>query len=314
MDLQELNQILKTQLAHLLLSIPEAKDLALDADLTKPLDRVAGVSFLKENGVDKIFKLDPTQKALPGCNQRIYLVHPKMTTMKFIAEHIKNERAKGEARSYKIVFVPRKLHICERILESEGVMGHVTMDEFPLDLIPLDADLLSLELPGFFKSFYLDKDITYIHTVASSLINLQRLFGKIPNIYTLGKGSKMTYDLMQSMQEAHIDRKESNKFNIGQLFIVDRDVDLVSPMCSPMTYEAMLDEEFGIECSMINFDASVTGDKDTKLLLNSNDEVYKPIRDRHFAHIFEVANHTLILSEYVDDFVRTLFYSYTTFI
>jgi len=285
MDLQELNQILKTQLAHLLLSIPEQKDLALDADLTKPLDRVAGVSFLKENGVNKIFKLDSNQKALPGCHQRIYLVRPKVSTMKLIADQIKTERSKNEQRSYKIVFVPRKLFVCERILENEGVMGYISLDEFPMELIPLDTDLLSLELPEFFKSFYLDKDATYLHTVASSIVNLQRLFGKIPNVYMLGKGAKMTFELMLSMLEARIDRKESTKYSIGQLFIIDRDVDLISPLCSPMTYEALLDDVFGIECSVINFDASVTTDKDTKLLLTSDDEIYKPIRDRHFAHI-----------------------------
>ncbi|XP_005106439.1 vacuolar protein sorting-associated protein 33B [Aplysia californica] len=286
MDLQELSKLLKTQLAHLLVSIPESKDLVLDADLTKPLDRVAGISFLKEHGVDKIFKLEAGQKALPGCGQRVYLVHPKMTTMKYIADHIKTERGKGERRAYKIVFVPRRLHICEKILESEGVMGYVTLDEFPLELFPLDTDLLSLETPDFFKSFYLENDTTYLHTVASSLVNLQRLFGKIPNVYTIGKGAKMTYELMQSMFEAHVDRKES-KFHVGQLFIVDRDVDLISPMCSAMTYEALLDETFGIECCMINFDSSVTGDnKDTKLLLTSQDEIYSQIRDRHFAHVF----------------------------
>ena len=97
----------------------------------------------------------------------------------------------------------------------------------------------------------------------------------------------MTYDLMQSMFEAHVDRKEATKFHVGQLFIIDRDVDFVSPMCSAMTYEALLDETFGIECGMVTFDSSVTGDgKDSKMLLTSQDEIYSQIRDRHFSHVF----------------------------
>ncbi|KAH9524585.1 Vacuolar protein sorting-associated protein 33B [Bulinus truncatus] len=282
MDLQELSKLLKTQLAHILISIPDSKDLVLDADLTKPLDRVAGISFLKEHGVDKIFKLERGQKTLPGCGKRIYLVRPHMVTMKYIADQINGEISKGEKRSYRIVFVPRKIHICEQILESEGVMGHVTIDEFPLELFPLDKDLLSLELPDLFTSFFLDNDSTWLHTVASSLVNLQRLFGKIPNIFTIGKGSKMVFDLMNSVYE----EKKESKHQIGQMFIIDRDIDYVSPLCSPMTYEALLDETFGIECSMINFDVAGEGKNSSKMLLTSQDEIYTQIRDRHFSNVF----------------------------
>ncbi|CAL1545477.1 unnamed protein product [Lymnaea stagnalis] len=286
MDLQELTKLLKTQLAHLLLTIHEAKDLVIDPDLTKPLDRVAGVTFLREHGVDKIFKLESGQKSLPGCENRIYLVRPRLVTMKYIADQINCEIGKGERRNYKIVLVPRKLYICESILESEGVMGHISIDEFPLDLLPLDTDLLSFELPEFFTSFYMDHDTTWLHTVASSLVNLQRLFGKIPNIYCIGRGSKIVYDLMQAMCETQNEHKDA-KHHIGQLFIIDRDVDYVSPLCTPMTYEALLDETFNIDCSIVNFETDVTHEaKASKLLLTSQDEIYSQIRDCHFAHIF----------------------------
>lgn len=33
--------------------------------------------------------------------------------------------------------------------------GYVDIDEFPLDLIVLDKDVLSLEAPPFFRSFFL---------------------------------------------------------------------------------------------------------------------------------------------------------------
>lgn len=48
-----------------------------------------------------------------------------------------------------------QLHVCDTILEHEGVMGYITLHELHMDLIPLDRDILSLELPQFFRSFYL---------------------------------------------------------------------------------------------------------------------------------------------------------------
>ena len=35
------------------------------------------------------------------------------------------------------------------------MFGYVNIDEYQLDLIPLDKDILSLELPEFFRSYYL---------------------------------------------------------------------------------------------------------------------------------------------------------------
>ena len=48
-----------------------------------------------------------------------------------------------------------QLHACELILEQEGVCGYITTEELQLDFIPLDKDILSLELPEFFSSFFL---------------------------------------------------------------------------------------------------------------------------------------------------------------
>ena len=41
------------------------------------------------------------------------------------------------------------------ILEEEGVYGYCELDELDLDLVTLDTDILSLEMPEFFRSFYL---------------------------------------------------------------------------------------------------------------------------------------------------------------
>lgn len=47
-----------------------------------------------------------------------------------------------------------KLHHYKRLLISSDGM----YEEFKLDLIPLDDDILSLELPDFFKAFFLVSD------------------------------------------------------------------------------------------------------------------------------------------------------------
>ena len=53
------------------------------------------------------------------------------------------------------MFVPRRILVCEKILEDEGVLEDLTIGEFPLHFIPLELDPLSLELEDAFEELYL---------------------------------------------------------------------------------------------------------------------------------------------------------------
>jgi hypothetical protein len=50
---------------------------------------------------------------------------------------------------------PRRTLVCEKIFEDEGILGEITIREFPLYFIPLEHDLLSLELESSFEELYL---------------------------------------------------------------------------------------------------------------------------------------------------------------
>ncbi|XP_077989380.1 vacuolar protein sorting-associated protein 33B-like [Glandiceps talaboti] len=281
-----LRRLARDQLVHLLELLPGKKDLVIDPDLMRPLDRIAGALLLKQHGVDKIFKLEQGRLQV-GAEQRFYLVRPRMTTMKYIADHINSDKMASKRRNYKIIFVPRKLYLCEMILEQEGVYGDVTFEEFHLDLIPLDRDILSLELPEFFPTYFLEGDQTWVHTVAKSLVNLQTLFGTIPNVYGQGKCAQMVMDLIKVLQENEGDGKSTTRNEIGHLVLLDRDVDYVTALASPVTYEGLLDEIFGIKSGFCEFDGEITGaNKPTRLLLNYEDDIFEDIRNKHFSHVF----------------------------
>jgi vacuolar protein sorting-associated protein 33A len=57
-------------------------------------------------------------------------------------------------REYHIYFVPRKTVACVKILEDGGILGDIILGELPLLFIPLENDLLSLELDSAFKQLY----------------------------------------------------------------------------------------------------------------------------------------------------------------
>ncbi len=48
-------------------------------------------------------------------------------------------------------FIPQRSLLCERVLKAEGVYGDVTIADIPVNWVPLDTDLLSLEQESTFK-------------------------------------------------------------------------------------------------------------------------------------------------------------------
>ena len=56
------------------------------------------------------------------------------------------------SRDFHILFVPRRSMLCEQRLKEQGVLGSfINIDEYILDLIPYDGDLLSMEYESAFR-------------------------------------------------------------------------------------------------------------------------------------------------------------------
>lgn len=93
---------------------------------------------------------------------------------------------KSYQRKRQIVFIPRRTAVLDYTLEQFGIRGHVTLEDLSIDLIPLDKDILSLEMPSLMSNIFLDRDWTNLHTIASSIIKLMNQFGPFTNIYGQG--------------------------------------------------------------------------------------------------------------------------------
>lgn len=56
------------------------------------------------------------------------------------------------SRGFHILFVPRRSLLCEQRLKEQGVLGSFhNIEEYFLDLIPCDSDLLSMEYESAFR-------------------------------------------------------------------------------------------------------------------------------------------------------------------
>jgi hypothetical protein len=88
------------------------------------------------------------------------------------------------------LFVPRRTIECDELLYANNLFQEDRISQINMDLIPLEDDLLSLELPDNFAHHMLQDDDTYKVYVQYSINRLEAVYGKIENKFGLGKTSK----------------------------------------------------------------------------------------------------------------------------
>ncbi|XP_071934851.1 vacuolar protein-sorting-associated protein 33 homolog isoform X2 [Coffea arabica] len=227
------------------------------------------------------------------CTKVVYLVHSQLDLMKLISSQIRDDTSKGLQREYFVYFVPRRTVVCEKILEEEKVYDLLTIGEYPLYLMPIDEDVIAFELDLAYKDHLADGDTTSLWHIAKALHKLESTFGVIPNIRAKGKASARVADILNRMQiEEPVNASDAGMPEINTLILLDREVDMITPLCSQLTYEGLLDEFLGVNNGAVEVDSSIMGvqqeGKKMKVPLNSTDKLFKEIRDLNFEFVVQV--------------------------
>ncbi|KAL2601502.1 hypothetical protein AAZV13_10G172000 [Glycine max] len=279
------------ELLNILKNVRGKKCLVIDPKLGDSLSLIIQTSILKEHGVElRHLSGDPIQT---DCSKVVYIVHAQPKLMRFICSNIHNDVSKGLQREYHVYFVPRRTVVCEKVLEEEKLHNMVTIGEYPLYSVPMDEDVLSFELDLSYKECQVDGDTSSLWHIAKAIHKLEFSFGVIPNVRAKGKASVRVADILNRMQaEEPVNSSDMVVPEINTVILLDREVDMVTPLCSQLTYEGLLDEFLHINNGSVELDASIMGlqqeGKKTKVPLNSSDKLFKEIRDLNFEVVVQI--------------------------
>uniref|UniRef100_A0A453K2F5 Uncharacterized protein n=1 Tax=Aegilops tauschii subsp. strangulata TaxID=200361 RepID=A0A453K2F5_AEGTS len=248
LNLTALREQSQKELVSIIKSIMGNKCLVIDPKLAGTLSLILHTSVLKEHVTElRILSADPVQTE---CPKVVYLVRSQLSLMKFVANQIKNDESKGLQREYHLYFVPRRVVACEMILEEGKVHQKLAIiGEYPLYLVPLDEDVISFELGDDDYSSQecrlIEGDTaTSVWHIAEAIHRLELAFGVIPNVRAKGVASTKAAQLLNHMHlqdPVHMD--DMGIPEIETVILLDREVDMVTPMCSQLTYEGLLDEQ-----------------------------------------------------------------------
>ncbi|ESR49730.1 hypothetical protein CICLE_v100310721mg, partial [Citrus x clementina] len=292
LNLKSIREQSQRDLVNILKNIRGKKCLVIDPKLSGSLSLIVPTSTLKEYGIElRLLSAEPVQT---DCAKVVYFVGPQFISMRFISSHVHDDASKGLQREYFLYFVPRRSVACEKILEEEKVHNLMTIGEYPLYMVPLDEDVLSFELDLAHKEWQVDGDASSQWHIAKAIHKLEFTFGLIPNVRAKGKASVRVAEILNRMQtEEPVSLSDMNIPEINTLVLIDREVDMVTPMCSQLTYEGLVDEFLRINNGSVELDASIMGaqqqdGKKMKVPLNSSDKLFKEIRDLNFEVVVQV--------------------------
>ncbi|CAD6566491.1 MAG: hypothetical protein TREMPRED_002655 [Tremellales sp. Tagirdzhanova-0007] len=284
-----LKELARSSLIESLNDIQGAKTLILDPTLAGPLGLITEVALLKHQAVDKMFWLEDGPLNVTTRNV-VWLCRPKMSYMRIIAEQIRSQQGNTSAAGplvYTLLLVPRATELCRKVLEDEGVAGDVEVSEFKLEFIPMEDDLLSLEMDDASRDIYLNGDETPIYYSSLALMTFQRAFGLFPRILGKGDGAQKLANLLRrhrasgSTQFSDIESSDQ----VDALIILDRSVDWVTPMSHIEVDPALLEAQSSpTSTPTIIAEPSPPSTKKRKHhLTGQKDKLFADIRDLNFA-------------------------------
>lgn len=238
---------------------------------------------------------------IPACVQKYKCVLDQISSL------LSQSPALAELNCFHIIIVPKVLNSYHSILESKGLYGTVKLHTFTWELMALDDQLLSLELPFLFKQLFVEQNHSLLSSVSMSLWSLFHVTGRPKVMFSLGKLSASVLDMLEVYNETYARDFVSNDSSteIDAVIVMDRNQDYPSSLLTPATYSGLLSEIFNINCGYLDLNVKETkfkkgkldfgtveekpGAKNATMTLDSSiDSLYGEIKHRHFSEVLSV--------------------------
>lgn len=240
---------------------------------------------------------------LPDTHQVVtYFLRPEPMQAQNVVQHLKqllNESSSPSLCHYRIVVLPDVTAFVRRVFEVSGILGkpHVSLQQLSIDIFPLEPDLLSLEYSHALTEAVVDQmPSVLVSSVARSLLKLQDVVGTIPRLQAFGNlGQAIMAKMLdlrvdEYLNEPEVGNEVEESQSVSGLVIVDRQVDYVTPLLSPLTYQGLLDDLLDMDVGHLNVKADIINppeankspsDKVVALALKGSDSLFSQVRDQH---------------------------------
>lgn len=201
---------------------------------------------------------------------------------------------KDQDFSLYMLIYPRRDYIGKQIIEtmsSERVKLRLkAIRDLNFDFFPLEDYLLDLDYEQTLSELYLSNEYNVHNLSAESLYKFQLLFGQFNNLVSVGPNADKVVHVLDQIHRENRDEPLPAATLYHNCIVIDRNMDLVTPLMTQFTYTGLLDEVFGVKNNLLNIPANFvnkTIDSKDKIyfnLKNDKDPEYRRIKDYNYTH------------------------------
>ena len=264
-------------------SLPnQEKTLIIEKSCIFKLNYIALAKQLTEKRIIKNFLFESKEDFQSPTPILIYMIPPSIDFLKIIEKHI----SLNNKTEFHIIFIPKISLECSNFIEESKNKSLYNIHNLNIDMFGLDYDLISLEDYSAFKNIYVKDNFDCLSSLKRVIYKFEAAFGNIKYIYSKGPLSQKLNKIISEEKTSFENNKENE---ILACFIFDRSVDMVTPFCTNLIYEALIDDYFGINFNTIKVPPKIL-EKDLKqdfikIDLSRSDKFYTTIKDFNFAKI-----------------------------
>ncbi|ETV72578.1 hypothetical protein, variant 1 [Aphanomyces astaci] len=228
----------------------------------------------------------------------VYIVRPQTTHVQLVAQHLLQQLRGASSSSSVVLYTGTWNALCADVLSRAGVDKQVAVHPFQLGFIPTDNDMLTLAHDTLLRDCYIQNNKTTLTELGHALHVLQQTTGDIPTVHYKGELAKAVWKSLSEFNAASPPpSSRPKKLRIDHMIILDRKLDYIAPLSTPLTHEALLAELLGLQNGTVTVDAtanagtvaptSVTiSDKEGVVWsLNGDDRIFQDIRNKHIQAI-----------------------------
>lgn len=256
--------------------------LIVDANISSILSSILGdMTLLKDRGIRQLSSFGTDfSTGERSFQDTLFLIRPTSTMTMEVSNYI---RAANDTKGrFHLYFLPRWNRLCEEVLQLQGVRDSVSIGEFPVGFVPIADDILTLNMESCMRECYFDGNKSSLKDIAHSLVDLEQQFGEIPSIRLKGHLSKIVWkNMMQIKADVKGPMRPKSHGTFDTLILLDRKLDLASMLVTPLTYEGLIDEMFGIDNGYAQIVQDESEDSNTLATGDPKDQVYTELRSLH---------------------------------
>ena len=300
-DLSIFKDQIRQSFLSILDSLPKVeKTLVLEKTCISKLNYLTSREHLKEYQVGNDMLILNSSALISDSPILIYIITPNIENIKIIEKHIESnmkdfgtknsgEITEGgkESNKYHIIFIPKISGECYNYLNNSKYKKYINTHMLNIDIYQLDNEILSLENYNAFRDIYLENNLNSISQLSRAIIKYETVFGKIKHKYSKGFYSKKLIEMLNREEEQNNNLNTDNE--TLACFIFDRNIDMITPMCTNWVYEGVLDEFIGIEFNSMVVDSKLLEKESktstVKIDLSSKDKFYTNIKDYNLGKI-----------------------------